>query len=1472
MKVDFDVSGWSQTRAYKKFDVIFFSGDPVTGCNPFESGYYYATADNDATTNESLAPTGSNTKWTRSFPSTPSYNSSVSFNAENSKNVFGDGYYTLLPTSHNNLKVKYNLNFQGRTSKEAKAILHFLGHRFEEAYTGANSGTLGAHLNGHTEYQSDVVLTGFNFTPFAPYNQSGKYYCEEFDHNQVFTNVHSINAIFDKSEDSLTNWKNKEINLDNTLGFWAAGVTYNKYDIVYFSGHNISNFSGFYYYTGTEPGTATTANGPTGNSTLWTNDTFYFNPSSFSIPQRPRLLKSELNRNYVERWNDGINTNLFNINLQFEGKSEHEAKAISHFLINKKGYESFKFSPPEPYNQANKIFVCQSWSDNFVFSDNRSLSASFEEMPLDLNKTPRNFKTYILDDGGRIIAPYEKQIGTDDSVFKVDYGIFMTGFKSGTGMYLYNSGDQKIVSTLNLSGEHARSGVYKFKENTDSRFKLNSNVSAIFELGQKESGFFEIEFATTGKSGAQNSWFTNDLPTDGYFFYFSGHGGAGYTGPHERPSQLTITSTDQYNFADPSGTLKIDLTGNAEAVPPGPIASFDVQPNDDDILLTGQWTYSKPLTATGVLLQVSGVAKNTSLPAGEIATGVLIDEPTGTTVFSYPCVPGQAHYFRIRTQNIDLIGGNVNGGNLRKVEATEFVHANATVSKTSLSVRVDKESAKSFAESNIGFKNVNLKTIAQNEINRLNALNSNITIDVFSKIEFKFDEEMYIFSADTSLPALDTGAKFTSSYGSGLDPVPIELYIPKSTQIIGAGGKGADAFSIRSYGGTIGDKKECPVAFTVTSSQKSTLSSKEVRFCSLPELAGVGPISLRYLNEKMDGNYVVGTAPNNGGNGGTAFKISSDYASSTIRLECRGFIGGGGGGGGAGGTRASNITAMIIPREIITFDPNTKTLSVKDRKFGEYLLPYKSKIEDLKSFNYLQKPHPALQAKMVPATPDKDNPKENKHDQFYYEIRPGGGGGGGAGFNLSTSEGGDAGIVSPSPAEGGKGCAQFVSRLRAFNSRTFEVLTSSRNGESSQITFPLSTGEQINSSRGGNGATSMFIYAPIMARGNYGMQDPSGLKVSLADQQESKRNAGGYGGFGGGFGQDGFNGEHPVQNYTERYIPEAREDGVVTRVGQPEPRTFGFGGTGGLCIDTNGAILDFYPIDNIPCSGQDFRDELKANNSELYRNKIGYGAYLTPKFTSATSIATASGQNKVVGLISGLKSNGTDKIDFTSVTRTTANQSNAVNGSYPAWKAFNQVIDGSFDDYVLMDQGTFPYYLIYDLGEGNAKQAECYHIASAGASESHYASNTTQSVFGTVFAPTRWQLYGYNGTPDGLNGDSDMTLLHSKYDPNFMPRAAVVKEGSSVYDADFTDLKAEQKVRVKVDGTKHNSYVSVPGAIRYFKIPEENKGSYRYYVLKILDSDGSGGGVGDTTQKVKIADFGLRGKNESFAGFIKLIQ
>ena len=82
MKVDFKVSGWDKDQTYEKFDVVFFNGDTETGCNSLESGYYYATTQHTSTTDTTLSPTGVSAKWTRSFPSTPSYNSSVSFSAK----------------------------------------------------------------------------------------------------------------------------------------------------------------------------------------------------------------------------------------------------------------------------------------------------------------------------------------------------------------------------------------------------------------------------------------------------------------------------------------------------------------------------------------------------------------------------------------------------------------------------------------------------------------------------------------------------------------------------------------------------------------------------------------------------------------------------------------------------------------------------------------------------------------------------------------------------------------------------------------------------------------------------------------------------------------------------------------------------------------------------------------------------------------------------------------------------------------------------------------------------------------------------------------------------------------------------------------------------------------------------------------------------------------------------------------------
>ena len=1503
MKVDFNVSGWDKDQTYEKFDVVFFSGDPETGCNSLESGYYYATTQHTSTTDTTLSPTGVSAKWTRSFPSTPSYNSSVSFSAKTFKNTFGDGYYSLLPKSHNNLKIQYDLNFNGRTEKESKAILHFLGHRFEEPYTGAAEGIVGALPNNATEYQSENILTGFNFTPFAPYNQTGTFFCEEFAHQQAFTNVHDVSATFNNDETSLTNWREQVIPLDNTAKYWAAGQTYDKFDIVYYSGHDISNHSGYYYNSGdSDEVTATTANGPVGANSLWTKDVFYFKPSNFSIPQEPRFLKSELNREYIKRWNDGINTNLLNINLNFEGKSEKEAKAITHFLINKKGYESFKFSPPKPYNQSDKIFVCNSWTDDFIFSDNRSLTASFQEMPIDLTKVKRNFRTYILDTNGSIIAPYEKQNSVDGSVFNINYGMFMTGFASGTGFYLLNSGDQPIISTLSLTGHHAKSGVYKFKENSDKRYTIDGGNSATFSLDQKDSGYFEVEFATTGKSGARGSYFTDDLDTEGYFFYFSGHGGAGYTCAYDdgwpRPSQLTVTSADQYGYDDPSGVLKIDLTGNAEALDPGPIVNFKVQETESqvDFFITGGWAYAEPLTATGITLEVSGTAPNAAAADPHGATGLLVDEPTSTTGFSYAAIPGRPRYFRIRTQNIDLIGGNIHGGEARTVNSSEWIHANETVANTALNVGVFKKTnlakhtkTRTLSHENAR-KNVNLRTEAENELTRLQTLNPELTIDVFSKIRFFFGSDMVFYSADPQTPAVTTSTKFTSNYGAGLDPVPIELYIPRTTSIIGAGGEGAEVTSLRQYGvgsSTNLPRIECPVAFIVDPSQKTTLSGAHVKYCSLPELSqdNIGPISSRYLSGKMDGSYVCGNAPGNGEDGGTALFIHSDYAGSTVRLANWGFIGGGGGGGGAGGTRVSNITSLAMP----PFGDN------RDTNFQ--MVPYQRTMgvvvgeQDVSAFFKSVGqvagreayggtwPEPSLQNRILfhSEIPDFQNDKalDANNDGWIdntvvFEARPGGGGAAGQGLHEQTHTFVKNGIIVQDVvtrfARGGGGCAPFLSIMNVHGNRTIEVLQPSAQGASSAFSIPL--GQETKESRavfgGGAGAASPeYGEQATYGEGLYLMQNPSGLIVSQPNQEESMRNAGGRGGHGGGFGQDGQNGEHPVQNYQRRYI--SSDYG-------PEPRTFGFGGTGGLCIDANGALIDFIGGD-IPCSGHDWKTEQDNKNSEFYRNAIGRGRHLTPKYKSSTTIS-ASG-HFTIGYISGLKgttkADGTagDTIDYGSIVKSDLNVSNAISdtGAYPAWKAFNQRVNGDFDDYVLMDQGGFPYYLIYDFGAGNGQKVDHYTITSAGASAEYFSEEKLERVYGEVFSPVSWKLFGSNASSDQLLSDSDMTLLsHMRVDQMGFPRAQIAPEGSSIRNADnitsFTDPTKQLEPKT-VEGHKHNSYVCVPGATRGYKIDPRIQGTYRYYILKILSADGNQG-------KVKIADFGLRAKNSSYAGFISV--
>ena len=109
---------------------------------------------------------------------------------------------------------------------------------------------------------------------------------------------------------------------------------------------------------------------------------FFWRPSyGSSVENQPKVQKVVFGDGYEQRVADSINFNLIRVNLTFEKRRKKEATAILHFLNERKGLETFLFSPPEPYNPINQTYyVCRNWSSSFTFFDNYTINATFEEV------------------------------------------------------------------------------------------------------------------------------------------------------------------------------------------------------------------------------------------------------------------------------------------------------------------------------------------------------------------------------------------------------------------------------------------------------------------------------------------------------------------------------------------------------------------------------------------------------------------------------------------------------------------------------------------------------------------------------------------------------------------------------------------------------------------------------------------------------------------------------------------------------------------------------------------------------------------------------------------------------------------------------------------------------------------------------------------------------------------------------------
>ena len=166
-----------------------------------------------------------------------------------------------------------------------------------------------------------------------------------------------------------------------------ASSTYKKNDIVKHGGY-------YWYALKTVPASQTPAigsqywggmaNAPSSSHASASNITaphFIWIPSyNISVNHAPRSKSIRFGDGYEQRFKDGINNDLINISLNFEGRNTQEARAILHFLDARSGVDLFFFRPPSPHD-ARRKFICKEFSSNVSFQDVVDISASFEQVP-----------------------------------------------------------------------------------------------------------------------------------------------------------------------------------------------------------------------------------------------------------------------------------------------------------------------------------------------------------------------------------------------------------------------------------------------------------------------------------------------------------------------------------------------------------------------------------------------------------------------------------------------------------------------------------------------------------------------------------------------------------------------------------------------------------------------------------------------------------------------------------------------------------------------------------------------------------------------------------------------------------------------------------------------------------------------------------------------------------------------------------
>lgn len=101
-----------------------------------------------------------------------------------------------------------------------------------------------------------------------------------------------------------------------------------------------------------------------------------------TVQHKPLVTTIRFGNGYEQRISKSFNPDLRVYQMQFDQRTEHEARAIIHFFSARNGTQSFIFNPPGIYSQTafSTRFVCREWDSTFTFKENYSVKAKMEEI------------------------------------------------------------------------------------------------------------------------------------------------------------------------------------------------------------------------------------------------------------------------------------------------------------------------------------------------------------------------------------------------------------------------------------------------------------------------------------------------------------------------------------------------------------------------------------------------------------------------------------------------------------------------------------------------------------------------------------------------------------------------------------------------------------------------------------------------------------------------------------------------------------------------------------------------------------------------------------------------------------------------------------------------------------------------------------------------------------------------------------